>query len=121
MSINNKITTKLKIKKQKLNTFIDEESNHGFDNYYGIWSSENFRSICLNDNKHDHILFNYNLLLKTRERNWSFVKIRKIQKRCKLKYELRLNYIKSVVKNIIKRKNIAKYKYSQYLYDKNYI
>ncbi len=110
--ITNQITTKLKIKDKKLNTFIDEESNHG---------SENFRSICLNDNKQEHVIFNHNVLLKTRERNWSFVKIRKIQKRCKLNYDLRLNYINSVNKNIINRKNISKYKYSLFLADKYYI
>ncbi len=116
--ISNTISTTLKIKEKKLNTFIDEKSNHGFDNYYGIWSSENFRSICLNDNPQDHVIFNNNLLLKARERNWSYFTIRKIKFRCKLRYNLRLNYIKSVLKNIYKKQKQSKYKYSFYLNDK---
>ncbi len=115
--ISGEIFTTLSEKIGKLITYIDNDSNNIIQHFGGVWSSENFRSICFNDNYIDHKLFVYNLLLKLRERNWHPAMLRIIQKNCNLRYKHRKQYIYNIQRKLINKKRMLLYNYSKNVYD----
>ncbi len=99
--INGDITTAIHYKKGKLNTLLDNVSNNSLDHFQGVYASESFRSIVLNDDELDHRLSHHNLLCKLRERGWHSAKIRLIQSKFKLSYVHRLEYLNKINKKFI--------------------